>query len=512
MTEKNDSPLKSPPRAILELTVFTCGALVMIYEIIGSRLLSPYLGASTYVWTSLIGVILGALSLGYWLGGKIADRQPDVKALAAVIFLAGGLVSLTILLKVVILSFITQLPFGLELKSVIAAILLFAPASVLLGFVTPYAVKLKISSLADSGKTVGRLYALSTVGSIIGTFLAGFYLIPFVGSERTLYLVGGTLIGLSILLAPFALAKLNVAVLVLFVLGISANEFKTYYLLQTQDLHDIDTEYSRLQVFTMTEPKSGRPLRVIAFDPFFVQSGMYLDSDETASDYIKYYHLLKHFKPDVRRTLLIGGAGYSFPKDYLAKYPNAEIEVVEIDPQMTEIAKKYFRLEDNPRLQIFHQDGRIFLNQAEARRYDAVLLDAFGSLFTIPFQLTTVEAVQHLSRVTNDDGVVIFNLISAVKGDASRFLQAEMKTYKKVFPNVYLFKVHPEYPDGKLQNLIIVACKSSNHAPLTSDDAPTAKLLSNLYPEEISGDRAPLTDDLAPVEYYNSHAQNRLEY
>ncbi len=512
MIEKNDSPPKTSSGIILELTVFICGALVMIYEIIGSRLLSPFLGASTYVWTSLIGVILGALSLGYWLGGKIADRQPHVKVLAAVIFLAGGLVSLTILLKTVILSFITQLSVGLELKSVIAAVLLFAPASVLLGFVTPYAVKLKMSSLADSGRIVGRLYALSTVGSIFGTFLAGFYLIPFVGSERTLYLIGGTLIGLSILLAPFALTKLNVAVLVLFALGVSANEFKTYYLLQTQDLHDIDTEYSRLQIFTTTERKSGRPLRVIAFDPFFVQSGMYLDSDEAASDYIKYYHLLKHFKPDARRTLLIGGAGYSFPKDYLAKYPNAEIEVAEIDPQMTEIAKKYFRLEANPRLQIFHQDGRIFLNQAETNRYDAVLLDAFGSLFTIPFQLTTVEAVEHLSRVTKDDGIVIFNLISAVKGDTSRFLRAEMKTYKEIFPNVYLFKVHPEYADEKLQNFIIIACKSQNPAPLASSDAPTAKLLNNLYSEEINTDLAPLTDDLAPVEYYNSHAQNRLEY
>ena len=149
---------------ILELTVFVCGALVMIYEIIGSRLLSPYIGASTYVWTSLIGVILGALSLGYWLGGRIADQRPDIKVLGAVVFLAGGLVSVTILLKDLILSFVAQMPFGLEVKSVVAALLLFAPASVLLGVVTPYAVKLKMSSPADSGKTVGRLYALSTVG------------------------------------------------------------------------------------------------------------------------------------------------------------------------------------------------------------------------------------------------------------------------------------------------------------------------------------------------------------
>jgi len=507
MSEQESSQINPPPKFILELIVFVCGALVMIYEIIGSRLLSPYLGASTYVWTSLIGVILAALSLGYWLGGKFADKRPDLRALASVIFLAGGLVSVTILLKDLILSFIAQAPIGLELKSMLAALLLFAPASVLLGFVTPYAVKLKMSSLEDSGKTVGRLYALSTVGSILGTFLAGFVLIPFFGSEKTLYLIGASLIGLSILLAPFALSKVNVAVLVLFVLGISANELKSFYLRQSSDLHDIDTEYSRVQIFKTVEPHTKRAIRVSAIDPYFVQSGTYLDSDDLAFDYSKYYHLLRHFKPDVKTSLMIGGAGYSFPKDYLAKYREAEIEVVEIDPQMTEIAREFFRLKDNPRLKITHQDGRVFLNQAESNRYDAVLMDAFGSLFSVPFQLTTLEAVRHINRVMKDDGVVIFNLGGAIKGDAAKFLHAELKTYQKVFPKVYLFKINADYTDEQLQNLIIVACKEKNAAPAASDDPIISDMLRHLYAENINTDIEVLTDDLAPVEHYNSFAQ-----
>lgn len=492
---------------ILELTVFVCGALVMIYEIIGSRLLSPYIGASTYVWTSLIGVILAALSLGYWLGGKIADRRPELKVLALVLFLAGGLVAVTILLKDLILSFIAQMPFGLEIKSVVAALLLFSPASVLLGFVTPYAVKLKITTLEDAGKTVGRLYALSTVGSILGTFLAGFVLIPFVGSEKTLYLIGASLIGLSMLLAPFALTSLNVAVLVLFVFGIGASEAKTYFLRQQSDLHDIDTEYSRVQVFKTVEPKTKREIRAIATDPFFVQSAMFSDSDELALEYVNYYHLLKHFKPDFQTTLLIGGAGYTFPREYLKKYPWAQMDVVEIDPQMTRIAKDFFRLQEHPHLNIIHQDGRVYLNQSAADKYDAVLMDAFGSLFSVPFQLTTVEAVRHINRVLKDDGVVIFNLGGAIRGDAAKFLQAELKTYKQVFPQVYLFKVNADYTDEQLQNLIIVACKNKNAAALTSDDAQTTNLFEHLYKENINSEIEILTDDLAPVEYYNSFAQ-----
>ncbi|HEY0429251.1 MAG TPA: fused MFS/spermidine synthase [Pyrinomonadaceae bacterium] len=495
----------------LETTVFTCGALVMIYEIIGSRLLAPYIGTSTYVWTSLIGVILAALSLGYWLGGRWADRRPDVKILASVIFLAGGMVSLTILFGELILALISQIRIGLEIKSMLAALLLFAPASVLLGCVTPFAVKLKMTSLADSGKTVGRLYALSTVGSIFGTFLAGFVLIPFLGSTKTLYLIGASLIGLSVLLAPFVLKQSSVAVIVLFFFGVGASELKSIYLSQTYDAHDIDTEYSRLQVMTGIDPKTNKRMRLLAFDPYFIQSGMYLDSDELAFEYSKYYHLLRHFKPDFQNTLLIGGAGYSFPKDYLKKYPEARIDVVEIDPQMTAIARQYFRLEENPRLEIFHEDGRVFLNRAEPNRYDAVLMDAFGTLFTVPFQLTTVEAVGRINRVLKDDGIVIFNIGGALEGASNGFLQAELKTYRQIFPRVYLFKIYPETPDEKQQNFIIIACKEKNTVLPENPNTEFSALLSHLYPNPPEYNFPVLTDDLAPVEYYNSFALSRLQ-
>lgn len=481
----------------------------MIYEIIGSRILSPYIGTSTYVWTSLIGIILAALSLGYWLGGRIADKKPDLKYLASIIFAAGGLVSLTILLQDFVLTAVAAAPIGLEFKSVAAAVLLFAPASVLLGFVTPYAVKLKIVSLADSGKTVGRLYALSTVGSIVGTFAAGFFLIPFVGSTKTLYLIAAALFGLALLLAPFALTKANITMLIFFTVGILMSEAKFYILRQTADLHDIDTEYSRIQIFNTTERRSGRPIRAIATDPFYIQSAIFHDSDELALNYAQYYHLISHFNPDLEKTLLIGGAGYSFPRDYLKKYSNAEIEVVEIDPQMTEIARRFFRLEDDARLKITHADGRVFLNNAKTATYDAVLMDAFGSLFSVPFQLTTVEAVQNIHRVLKDDGTVIFNLGGVISGKGDGFLKAELATYRAIFPQVYLFKINPDYSDGHFQNLIIIAVKEKNSVPLTSDNPQFKTLLSHRYDGAVTLDKKILTDDLAPVEYYNSFAQSQ---
>lgn len=495
-------------QSILDVTVFICGGVVMTYEIIGSRVLSPFIGASTYVWTSLIGVILGCLSLGYWLGGRLADRKPDLRILASVIFLAGGLISLTVLIKEIALSFIASATVGIELRSLFASLILFAPASICLGFVTPYAVKLRMLSLENAGKTVGRLYALSTVGSIFGTFAAGFVLIPFIGSVRTLYGLSGVLLVLSLTLVPFTISRTKIGVIVVFLFSILSNEASVAILRHANDLHDIDTEYNRVQVFRTTDPKTEKPIEALATDPYFTQSAMFFDSDEHVFEYSRYYHLTRHFKPEFRDVLVIGGAGYSVPKDFLRRYDHVRIDVVEIDPQMTKIAERFFKLKQDSRLQITHEDGRTFLRRAEPARYDAILMDAFGSLFSVPYQLTTVEAVREMRRNLRDDGVVIFNLGSSIDGPARRFLHAELATYRAVFQHVYLFKVNADYPDERLQNLMIVATASAAPARFESADTEIASLLSHVYSIEPGPDASMITDDLAPVEYYNAISQN----
>lgn len=492
---------------LLDGVVFACGAVVMTFEIIGSRIVSPFIGNSTYVWTSLIGVILAALSTGYWLGGRMADRRPEIRILSFVILLAAGLISLTTVIKDIALSMIASGPIALELKSVFASILLFAPASVALGFVTPFAVKLRISSLGEAGNTVGRLYAISTIGSIAGTFAAGFLLIPFIGSTRTLYILSAVLILLSALLVPLAATRANIGVILVFILGVSSSELMRYTLLVTKDLHDIDTEYTRVQVFRSIDPSTGRPIRALAFDPFSTQSAMFLDSDELVFEYSRFYKLLGVIRPGFERTLMIGGAGYSFPKEYLHSYPKARIDVVEIDPRMTAIARDFFRLKEDPRLRTFHEDGRLFLNRTSAEGYDAVLMDAFGSLFSVPYQLTTLEAVRNIDRVLKKDGVVIFNLGSAISGPGSLFLQAEFRTYQQVFPQVFLFKVRPEKNDKELQNLIVIACKSNCMPSAPTGDQTIDPLLARRYTADFPLGLPALTDDLAPVERYNSIAR-----
>ncbi len=495
-------------RRALEFAVFLCGAVVMVYEITGSRIVSPYIGASTYVWTSLIGIILAALSLGYWLGGRIADKRPDVRVLGAAVFLAGGAISATILIKDLALGFIAGLPLSLELKAVTAALFLFAPASILLGFVAPYAVKLRTASLNESGSTAGSLYALSTLGSIAGTFAAGFFLIPYLGSLRTLYLIAAILFAIGLLLGVAGFVRIKAAALVLFAAAVAVNESSALYLQRAFGSYDIDTEYSRVRVFDSIDPATSRKITSMAIDPFYVQSAAYEDSDDLVFEYSKYYALIEDLVPHHRRILMIGGAGYSFPKYFLAHYPNSRMDVAEIDPGMTQIARTHFRLRENERLNTFHEDGRVFLNKSGSGTYDAVLMDAFGSLFSVPFQLTTIEAVREIERVLKPGGVVIFNVGSAIKGEASLFLQAELAAYREVFQTVDVFKINPNRDDADLQNLIIIARRSGG--PLEKNTIANAShpaLLSTIYDEDIPITVPAPTDDLAPIEFYSSKAQ-----
>jgi spermidine synthase len=451
-------------------------------------------------------VILGALSVGYWLGGRLADRRPSLGLLSSAIFIAGGLVSLNILTKDVVLGLIATLSQGLEFKALFAAIILFAPASIAFGFVLPFAVRLRIGSVDETGSTVGRLYALSTIGSIAGTFLAGFVLIPSIGSTRTMYLIVVLLFGTSLLLAPFATTSKNFSAIVVFLFAVVENELFAHFQLSRHQVFSIDTEYSHLTLFQPEDPKTGRKIQAMANDPYFVQSAVFLDSDELVFDYNRHFHLAKYYKPDLRRSLMIGGAGYSFPRDYLKQYPDATIDVVEIDPGMTQIARDHFRLKDDPRMKIFHEDARVFLNANQTGHFDVIFMDAFGTLFSVPYQLTTVEAATAMKNALVDDGVLIANLGTAVDGPGDKFLRAELETWRSVFSSVKVFKVKPERPDSELQNLMVVALKRNSTAA-SGSAAEFADLLSHEVRDREFAALPVLTDDLAPVEYYNSLSQ-----
>jgi spermidine synthase len=494
MKQKNNSIAKY----LLEIIVFTTGAVVMIFELTGSRLLGPYIGTSIFVWTSLIGVILGSLSVGYYYGGKLADRHASVVKLSFIIFIAGVFVGLTVIVNKTVLSTLSKLITDIRISSIIASILLFSPASFFLGMVSPYAVKLKLKNIKTSGSTIGNMYAISTIGSIIGTFVAGFFLIPSIGTTNILFLLSGILVILSFLTHTSQLMKVkSVFLAIIFFLFAIENALNYAY---TEDGYiDTDTQYNRVRIYSTKDAKTDKEIKMMRINNES-SSAMYLDSSELVFQYTKFYHLLRHFNPQFQKTLMIGGGAYSFPKDYVHKYPDKQIDVVEIDPQLTALARKYFHLKDSPHLKIIHDDGRIFLNKTK-EKYDVVLIDAFKSFYSIPYQLTTQETAEQIYNILNENGVVMINVISAIEGAKGTFLQAEYATYKSVFPYAYVIPVNSTNAK-KPQNIMLIAVKSANTPLLSSEDKELDKYLENVWTEEIKTSVPILTDDYAPVDYY----------
>ncbi len=485
---------------MLEITAFVCGAVVMIFETAGSRVLGPYFGTSIIIWTGLIGIILGSLSFGYYLGGKIADKNPNLNNLSLIIFLSAIFIGIMILIKDFLLI-ILQLNFeDIKIPSLIASLILFSPASILLGMVSPYTVKLKIENLNTSGTTVGNLYAISTAGSIVGTFLSGFYLIPTFGTNKILIILVIVLILNSLIISVKKLSKIITSLLIIAFIWFIVDGFA--YAFEKNNFIDVDTEYNRIWIYDRIDIKTNKIVKTMGINNEN-HSSMFLDNNELVNEYTKYYDLAKHFNPNFKKTLMFGGAGYSYPKYFLTKYPEATIDVIEIDKKITELAKKYFNLIENPNLTIYHEDGRVYLNKTQ-KKYDVIFGDAFTSVYSIPFQLTTLEAIQKKYEILNNDGLVILNIISAMEGEKSKFLKAEYATYRNVFPQVYLFPVNDSKNTEKIQNIILIALKSKEIPSFKNADPVLNNYLDHLWQEKIVIDIPILTDDFAPVDYYMS--------
>jgi spermidine synthase len=489
---------------MLEIAVFLCGAVVMVIELTGTRVLAPYLGTSLVVWTSLIGIILASLSIGYWWGGRLADRRPEARLLGGIILMSAVATAFVVLIKTVVLGFLQDRTGGLHTAAMSSTLLLFAPPSILIGMVSPFAVRLRLETTQTSGRTAGRLTAISTVGSISGTFLAGFVLIPGLGSTNILLLMAAVLALASLLVdRSHGWIKIAACAVFLLLLIVVLSYDKR---MAGAGFVDVDTPYNRVLVFNGTEKNTGRIMRIMITGPHAWQSAMYLDNPaELALPYTRFYRLARYFSPEMRRLLVIGGGGFSFPKYALENDVNVRVDVVELDPGITALARDYFGLRDHPRLNITEEDARIFLNR-NTEKYDAILCDAFNSHYAIPFHLTTVETARRIKTSMTPDGVVLINLLSAIEGDRGRFFRALFATYASTFPKVMAFAVDdPNDPSG-WQNIILAAFVSEAEPSVPSPDVDIASMLATRLKTPIALDMPPLTDDFAPVDSYVSSA------
>lgn len=481
----------------------------MIIELTGSRILAPFLGTSLIVWTSLIGIILTSLSLGAWWGGIIADRRPEARILARIVFSASWATAVIGLSKTWVLEFL-QGAGNLHLIAIMATMVLFAPAAVLLGMVAPFAVRLCLADPAHAGRTAGSLYAFSTIGSISGTFMAGFILIAWMGSTSILFITAAILVIASSLVEPSGKMGKFVS-LTVFGLAIFFFQQQNNWL-EGQGFLDKDTRYNRVLVFTGKEEGTGRLTREMITGPQGRQSAMYLDDRvELALPYTRFYRLVEHYRPAMKTMLVLGGGGFSFPKYALDHYPGVNVDVVELDPGITALARSHFGLKDDPQLKIIEEDARTFLwsLQKTTARYDAILCDVFTSHYSIPFHLVTVEAVNLMKEGLNPGGVVLVNLLASMEGDSSRFYKSLYKTFSTAFAGIDVYAVQDPSDSRKWQNIIFAAFDGT--PPARVEDIFIKKLLSHSVAPPCSS-VPPFTDEFAPVDRYLSSASRLGEH
>lgn len=422
----------------LYCTVFLTGAAVMVIELLGTRLIAPFYGASLYVWTSLIAVTLIALALGYYVGGIWADRSRSGLSL---IIAAAGLLTLIIpwLTEPVLLA--TD-PFGLRLGSFVSTLILFSPSLIMLGMVGPFAVKLSTSALANVGASTGSIYAVSTVGSVIGTLFLGFYLFPLVGSREIFIGLGIALLVLAVIVAIIERNYLKsmmvvapTALLVVVSAGLYpqiANSGKV----ESSDAFQTRFERESLYGWVRVIDKPKENIRLLTVDASTIGAAS-ISHGENLLTYQKIVTRIPALVPNLNNALLIGqGAGHMAMalKDY-----DIVTDTLEIDPAVAEAASNYFGYTPTGRTII--GDARYEVRQLKGP-YDLIILDVFTG-GSEPTHLLTVEFLTQLQQLLANQGILALNFVSFLENGQNAALASVAKTLAQVFPHQQVFISDP---------------------------------------------------------------------
>lgn len=405
-------------------SAFLCGMAVMAVEVSGARLLAPYFGNSLYVWTNILGLVMLSLAAGYYFGGRLADKHPQREPYFALIFLTGlwvvliPFVSPTLFQNLI--SGFSNLALTVKWGSFFAVAFLFAVPMFMLGMIVPYTVKLVIHKVATMGRESGQISTVSTLGSLLGTFLPAFVLIPALGTTKTFVFIGLILI----FLAAIGLRKWWTGLLALVGLGL-------FWLVPPVYASDdiVYSEDSPYGYIFITEHEGG--VRRLHIDNPLGTQSVY-DPDSVIPEdryYYSYFGVLPALMDDPKSVLILGHAGGTFTRIFNTYYPQLEITGVEIDPAVTRVSQEYMGLSD-AKVEIVHADARTFLEHTEDL-YDLILIDAYHSS-NIPAHLATQEFFALAESRLTLDGVLALNAAS----DEGQFLDTLVNTLASAFSEV----------------------------------------------------------------------------
>jgi len=488
-------------RRLLLPLAFTGGLASLGIEFAAARLLAPFFGQSLFIWGTLIGLILIYLTIGYYAGGRLADRRPDSRLLfqltaaAALLTAAIPIVSRPILS--VAQSGFAQVSVGLVLGSLISVIVLFAAPVILLGMVSPFVIRLRIRELETAGNAAGAVYALSTLGSILGTFVPVFWLIPTYGTRPTIFV-------LAFLLGVISAAGLYepgrrrlyllvpVVIIALALLSGGAIRAASY----GTRVFETESAYNYIQVV-----KSGTETQLLLDEGSAVHS-IYDPTSLYTHGYWDDVLLAPYFGSGrvPGRVALVGLAGGTVARQFTAVDGPIPIDGVELDPKIVEVGRRYFHMTE-PNLQVSVADGRYWM-ATQAGRYDVILVDAYRQPY-IPFYLTTREFFESARAHLQPDGVLAIN-VGRTPTD-NRLVDALSGTLNAVFPNVFTIETNQRFTNTVIYGTSAAASVDQFVARARAE--ANAKLQPIITDALATGNirRVPpngivFTDDLAPVE------------
>ena len=476
----------------LGAVVFLAGTGTLATEIAASRLLAPAFGSSTVVWANLISVVQAALAVGYWLGGKLADRRPEPRLLGRLVLLAALLVAATPflarpLLEVAVRA-VDDARAGAVVASFAAVVLLFAPPVVLLGAVSPFAIRLAVDDLATAGSVAGRLYALSTAGSLLGTFVPALVSIPLLGTQRTL-LGAGALLALASapLLGRRALAPAVALAALAALLPPGAVRAADGVIYETE---------SRYQFVQVVERSDGSRLLYLN-EGIAVHSIWRPGTVLTGGAWDMFLAVPPLLGRPLERVAILGNAGGTTARALARFHPQAVVDGVEIDPEVSRVGRRFFGLGESPNVRVHDEDARPFLRQTD-ERYDLITIDAYRQPY-VPFHLATREFFRLVQEHLRPGGIVALN-VARVPGD-NRLVDGIAGTLAAELPQVIV------WPALRFNALVIGFSRPLSRAELSrrlrsgpAQLAPLRRLLGSELYSATPADR-PWTDDRAPVEW-----------
>lgn len=487
---------------VLALICFFAGAAVMVIEITAYRLLAPFFGNSVFTWTALIGVVLVSFSAGGYLGGWLAEKKSEFTLLGALLAVAA------VLTMVVPPVFSAMAPSfansGLIAGPLMISIILFILPGIMLGAISPASVRLYslLGKDAHVGFAAGTISMLGSLGSFVGTMLSGFYLLSNFGVKSIFIGTGVVLLvlaGVAFLLArrpPSTTLPVWVAGALGLLYGLSASEPVMANL-----LYEHNSFYHRIQV--LEQGSSPNTQRYLHLDST-LEGGMRVSDGGIVLNYQEFWQL-PAMKPnfEVKRALFIGAGAFCMPEQLSRKFPNATIDVCEIDPHVIEVGHHYFKLGDFPNVKAHAGDARNFLRQYKGPKYDFVFGDAYNGIRQIPVHLASKEFFQLVQDRLTPDGIFLMNVISAVEGPRSELLSGMMTTLRDVFPQVELFAVGGR--NDLPQNCMLLGSRDSWTRVFTESSYVSgsgASMIASTYvpPAHWPATGAIFTDDLNPVD------------